>query len=43
MPPPYHTMFYRLDAIPLAQPTVSKHTRKLLSKVTYERKLARVS
>jgi len=23
--PPYHTVFYRLDALPDAQPTVSKH------------------
>ena len=27
MPPPHHSVFYRLDALPAAQPTVSKHWR----------------
>jgi len=25
MPAPHHSVFYRLDALPPAQPTVSKH------------------
>ena len=27
MPAPYHSVFYRLDALPAAQPTASKHWR----------------
>jgi len=27
MPAPHHSVFYRLDALPAAQPTVSKHWR----------------
>jgi len=27
MPTPHHSVFYRLDALPAAQPTVSKHWR----------------
>jgi len=27
MPAPHHSSFYRLDALPDAQPTVSKHWR----------------
>jgi len=27
MPSPHHSVFYRLDALPAAQPTVSKHWR----------------
>jgi len=26
MPAPHHSFFYRLDALPAAQPTASKHT-----------------
>ena len=28
MPAPHHSVFYRLDALPAAQPTVSKHWRQ---------------
>ena len=28
MPVPHHSVFYRLDALPAAQPTASKHWRK---------------
>jgi len=27
MPAPHHSVFYRPDALPAAQPTVSKHCR----------------
>jgi len=27
MPAPHHSVFYRLDALPVAQPTASKHWR----------------
>jgi len=30
MPAPHHSSFYRLDALPDAQPTVSKHWRQIL-------------
>ena len=33
MPAPHHSVFYRLDALPAAQPTASKHWRKLESAV----------
>jgi len=29
MPAPHHLIFYRLDALPDAEPTVSKHAREL--------------
>jgi len=28
MPAPHHSVFYRLDALPAAQPTASKHLRQ---------------
>jgi len=28
MPAPHYSVFYRLDALPVAQPTVSKHSRR---------------
>jgi len=36
-PEPHRSVFYRLDALPAAQPTVSKHWRQLInfSKITY--------
>ena len=30
MPAPHHSVFYRLDALPAAQPTASKHWRSIL-------------
>ena len=32
MPAPHHSVFYRPDALPVAQPTVSKHWRHMLAK-----------
>jgi len=29
MPEPHHSVFYRPDALPAAQPTVSKHLRHM--------------
>jgi len=34
MPAPHHSVFYRLDALPATQPTVSKHWRQLLQPIT---------
>ena len=33
--PPHHSNFYRLDALPDAQPTVSKHRGTITIKWTY--------
>ena len=35
MPTPHHSVFYRPDALPLAQPTVSKHWRWLFTRCNY--------
>jgi len=34
MPAPHHSVFYRLDALPAVQPTVSKHWRNSLADAT---------
>ena len=33
MPAPHHSVFYRLDALPAAQPTASKHWRPKVSRI----------
>jgi len=35
MPAPHHSVFYRPDALPAAQPTASKHWRHFLLKCAY--------
>ena len=42
MPVPHHSVFYRPDALPVAQPTASKHGRQvylhvLVHKKTYQK------
>ena len=34
MPAPHHSVFYRLDALPAAQSTASKHRRQFISNVS---------
>ena len=34
MPVPHHSVFYRPDALPAAQPTASKHWRQFIHRVT---------
>ena len=40
MPAPHHSVFYRPDAIPNAQPTVSKHWRQSKPVSEYNKKLS---
>jgi len=35
MPAPHHSVFYRPDALPAAQPTVSKHLHQNILPVVY--------
>jgi len=35
MPVPYHSVFYRLDALPATQPTVSKHESTAAATVSH--------
>jgi len=37
MPAPHHSVYYRLDALPAAQPTASKHRRHL--NISYNMKI----